>query len=67
MVYAIVGLNCMIYVDRIIKLMEKVPELVAITGFFKSSVMSLVYKISFKIIKIKNINPIPPKIGFRAG
>jgi hypothetical protein len=40
MVYEIPGINGMRYVDRIIKLIENVPELLAMTGFLKSSFMS---------------------------
>ena len=58
MPYAKVGLNCMAYVDRIIKLMEKVPELLAIIGFLKSCLIFEGYKISFDVIKIKRTIPI---------
>lgn len=67
MVYAIVGSNCITYVDRIIKLMENVPELLMTIGFLKSSLMSFGYKMIFKIIKIKNIVPMPPKRYLKKG
>ena len=47
--------------------MEKVPELLAMTGFLKSFLMLSVYKISFKRIKIKNIAPMPPKRYLKYG
>ena len=62
-----VALNLMMYVDRIIKLMENVPELLTITGFLKSFLMISGYIMTFKTIKIKNINPMPPKTTFKAG
>ena len=62
-----VALNLMMYVDRIIKLMENVPELLTITGFLKSFLMISGYIATFKTIKIKNINPMPPKTTFSAG
>lgn len=67
MAYAIVGLNSMMYVDRIIKLMEKVPELLTITGFLKSFLTEFGYKTVFKTIKIKNTNPMLPKMILNPG
>ena len=61
MVYAILDINDERYVDNNIKLMEKVPELLRITGFFKSFLMSSGYKITFKIKRIMNIIAINPK------
>ena len=67
MVYAILGVIDIRYVDKIIKLIEKVPELLAITGFLKSSLMHFGYKMTFKIIRIRKITPIDPKINFKDG
>ncbi len=53
MAYAIPSVNGVRYGDEIIKFMEKVPELLRITGFFKSSSMLQWYKTIFKIIKTK--------------
>ena len=47
--------------------MEKVPELLTITGFLKSFLMSVGYKITFKIIKIKNITPRVPNMYLKVG
>ena len=54
------SINGIRYVDKIIKLMEKVPELLTMTGFLKSSLMLCGYKMIFNIIKIKIRAPIVP-------
>lgn len=67
MVYAIRGINGWRYVDKIIKLIENVPELLTITGFLKSSLIEFGYKITLKTIKIKNTAPMPAHRYLRYG
>lgn len=47
--------------------MEKVPELLAITGFLKSFLMSWGYEITFKIINTSTIIPKIPNKYFKLG
>lgn len=54
------GMNPIVYVDRSIKLIEKVPELLAITIFLKSFLTSSWYKMTLRINKIIIIAPIAP-------
>ena len=65
--YAIFGINCERYVDKSIKLIEKVPELLAITGFFKSSLIFLGYKMSLANIKTMKTIPIEAQIILKYG
>lgn len=67
MVYAILGVNDVRYVDKSIKAIEKVPELLTMTGFLKSFFMVSEYKIIFKSIKIRNIPPMPPNKYLKLG
>ena len=47
--------------------MENVPELLAMTGFLRSFLMSAGYRITFKTINAKNIDAISPQAIFRIG
>ena len=53
------------YVDKIIKLIEKVPELLTIMGFLKSFLMFSGYKTSLDRIKIRKIPAVNPQITFK--
>ena len=58
-------MNGIRYVDKTIKLIEKVPELLKIIGFFKSFLIILGYKITFKSNNAKKISPIVPNKYFK--
>lgn len=53
------------YVDRSIKLMENVPELLKIIGFFKSLFTSPGYKMTLSIKEIIKITPMVPNMYFK--
>ena len=63
--HEIFGINAMVYVDKSIKLIEKVPELLAITGFLKSFLIDEGYNINFESIKIKRKIPAIAQIPFK--
>lgn len=67
MAYAILELNWVRYVDKSIILIENVPKLLSITGFLKSSLTFWGWETIFKIIKIKNIDPMVPKRYLKYG
>ena len=64
---AIFGINGERYVDKSIKLIEKVPELLVSIGFWKSSFIFSGYNINLDIINIKNIRPIVAHMAFKRG
>ena len=67
MAYEVLGVNDERYVDKSIKLMEKVPELLIKTGFFRELATVFGYKIAFSITKTKNIAPILPNAYLKKG
>lgn len=64
---AIFGINGERYVDKSIKLIEKVPELLVSIGFWKSAFIFSGYSISLDIIKTKNIMPNVAQMAFKRG